>query len=220
MKNVLFVVVVWLVAVGLMHAQEYQVRAVRESMSQGTQPGVQLVLPGVDEKVARQEVRDWLKQFGGKVGSRRGEYYADNAMVPQISDHPVDIYATVQGRKDETVVTMFVNLGGTFLDPKEHKAQFSTFQSMADELGTRLMKAQLEADIREVEKEIRSTERELSHLQREQKRLEEAIEDCERTIKESQERLKENAQSQKETQARLEELNKQLEQLQKRLKDL
>ncbi len=193
--------------------QNYQIKEGTYSMSKGSQPGFEIVLPGVDEKVARDEIKKWMNQFKGKTGTRKGEIYSDNAMIPEISDHPVDIYAVVKKTKDGSVVYVFFDLGGAFLNPGDHKDKFNVAKRMLDKLGKDLVRADLEAKIRATEKEIKNTERELNSLKKQQERLENRIKDCEQTIKESKEALKENAKQQ-------EEKNKELQQQQQRLKEL
>ncbi len=201
-------------------AQHYQIKEGRYPMSKGTQPGFEITLPGVDEKVAREEIKKWMNQFKGKTGTKKGEIYSDNAIIPEISDHPVDIYAVVKKTKDGSVVYVFFDLGGSFLNPNDHKDKFNVVKRMLDKLGKNLVKADLEAKIKATEREIKNTEKDLNTLKKQQERLENKIKDCEQTIKESKEALKENAKQQEETEKMLQQKRQQLKELQEKLKNI
>ncbi len=201
-------------------AQQYQIKEGRYSMSKGTQPGFEITLLGVDEKVTKDEIKKWMNQFKGKTGTRKGEIYSDNATIPEISDHPVDIYAIVKKTKDGSVVYVFFDLGGAFLNSNDHKDKFNVAKRMLDKLGKDLVKADLEAKIKAMEKDIKNTEKDLNTLKKQQEKLENRIKDCEQTIKESKEALKENAKQQEETTKKLLQQQQQLKELQEKLKNI
>ncbi|NPA34133.1 MAG: hypothetical protein GXO48_04285 [Chlorobi bacterium] len=201
-------------------AQQYQIKEGTYSMSKGTQPGFEIVLPGVDEKVAREEIKKWMNQFKGKTGTKKGEIYSDNAIIPEISDHPVDIYAVVKKTKDGSVVYVFFDLGGAFLNPNDHKDKFNIAKRMLDKLGKNLVRADLEAKIKEVEKDIKNAEKELNALKKQQEKLENKIKECEKTIKESKEELKETTKQQEEVTKQLQRKQQHLKELQEKLKNI
>ncbi len=207
---------------GVSWAQDisYEVRDGIFPMQKGQQSGWQIQLEGVDKATVEKAVRSWLKDFGGKVSSKKGEWIVDDVVISAISDHPLDVYAKVVERGKYVFVYVFFDLGGSFLNAGQHPQSWKQAERLVERLGVQLYRQALEARLRAEENTLEKYRKELEKLQQEQKKLENAIEECEKTIEESRKKLAENEQLQEEQKKKIAEQNAKVEALRKKLSEV
>lgn len=199
---------------GTIGTAQVRVETVSEKMSLGTNQGFKVWVEGADEKTATSVVRDWLKQYG-KVKKMKDELVIDDAIVSELSDHPIDIFAYVKEENGGAAVYLFFNLGGAFLNPADHPEMSRTAEKMLEKLGKQIGIEEVNEMLYEAERELKELEQKKQQLLREKESLEKRIEDCQKTIEESKHKLEVNAEEQKKTdeliknqQAKIEEIQK------------
>ena len=95
-----------------------EVKEIYESMSAGRQPGIRALIPHSNPMEVLTNWQLYLKELGIKSKGRNSEIVSANAMLPNLSDKPVDIHAVAEPFKGGTYLKVFTNLGGGFFTGK------------------------------------------------------------------------------------------------------
>jgi hypothetical protein len=115
-------------------AQAEQIIFVKEGaaiMSRGSQNALSVVIPKADAKTVGKEWKSTLKDWNAKVKEKKGEIFADNARIKELSDNnTIDIYSLATDTKEGALLTVFFDLGGAFLSSAQHADKFRTAENL------------------------------------------------------------------------------------------
>ena len=64
-----------------------------------------------------------MKQWHGKVDGKKHEYFTDNASLKPIGENVFDTYAYCKKGSDNIQFIVAVDLGGAFLNDKQHPSR-------------------------------------------------------------------------------------------------
>lgn len=152
-----------------------------KQMSKGDQNCFYIDLPSDNTKLAMDVWKDFMKDYkSGKTKTDRKtkEIFTDNAVVKEMSDNTVDVYARIDG----STLTAWFDLGGAYLSSAQHPKRYPTVEKMLNSYYFKFSKEIAKADLERRESELKSLEKELKKLEDQQKDLHETIEKAKETI--------------------------------------
>jgi hypothetical protein len=134
-----------------------------------------------------------MKSFKAKVSKQKGEIFADNALVKDISDNTIDIYAKTEQTKDNLVyLYVAFNLGGAYLNSSDHADMYKVAEKMLKKFSKDISVDVLSEKLKEQEKILKKKIGEKESLEKRNKNLKEDIEHYKEKIKKAEEEIKEN----------------------------
>jgi hypothetical protein len=161
--SLLTTIAVLLLTINAAQAQrEIIINEVREYMSQGDQTGFEIAILDADPRdVENTWMRIMKKQKAKITNSKKSvEIFADNANIPRVSQQPIDIYAIASKVSYGTRLTVFVDLGASFISSIEHPEAYSAMESFLKDVGH-------QEAVRVVEEELKAQEAVLKELNKE-----------------------------------------------------
>ena len=105
-------------------------------------------------------IKAWKKKMKStkvKVKTSKGEVFADNAVIKKLGDHPMDIYARTEKILGGSKLIVGVNLGGAFLNSKDHKEKYDAFAKFVEEFAENQIRASIIEQVKDAEKELNSS---------------------------------------------------------------
>lgn len=138
-----------------------------QDMSLGDHTAFSLVLDDADDKLVMEVWKDFLKQYGGKTRKvkRSSELYTDDAQASVLGPNPVDIYSLVDGKGSGSVLSIWVDAGGSFVNSEDNPDGADGVEFLLDEFQKSLHVRQVENELKEQEKELKDRERMLAKLE-------------------------------------------------------
>ena len=130
MKNLLALFVFALFTITFSFAQETEM--VLEKKSSNSFP---LTFEDYNKKNLEVEWKRYIKSFGGKVKKNKEtkEFFAENVIIKNISDKPIDIYATIFKSKKTSILTLWFSVDGVFFIPT---AKATSIDNILNEFST------------------------------------------------------------------------------------
>lgn len=91
-------------------------------MSQGENNAFTVEVIGSDTKAIEKAWLDYLKKYKAKTkkDKKSGEFFTDNAKMKTISSNTVDLYSKLGKDGDNSLLTVWFDLGGTYLSTTQH----------------------------------------------------------------------------------------------------
>ena len=201
------------------YAQEIVVRDVTSIMSLGERPGFKIEIKDLSQKNAERMWKDYLRDYKAKSSkSEKNEFYSDDAKISSISKDPIDVYAVFDEKKDITTITVFFDLGNSFID-REH-SEYRSASEFVRQFGVQQVKAVAEEKLKDEEKALKELEKDLGNLEKENEKLNKKIKDCQETIKEAEKDLKNNAKDQDKKKSDISNQKKNVETAKKKVGDI
>ncbi|MBR9919814.1 MAG: hypothetical protein GYB31_03180 [Bacteroidetes bacterium] len=223
MKN-WFILAVLLFAFNVGQAQvAYEVDEETRSMSEGVNHALVLSMEMTDVKLAEDHWSDYLKDYGSKPKKVKGsdELLSDDADIPGIgAGNTVDVYVTFEEVGNNVDVTVWFNLGGAYLNSKDHPSRFEDAMRFLDRYVLSVSKDVVKEELKLEEDRLKDLEKELDKLEKEKSKFEDDIAEAEERIRQAKADIKENESEQTNRQREIENQNKVIEAVKKRLKDL
>ena len=114
-----------------------------------------------------------MKSYKGKVGSSKGEIFCDNAVMTQISDNTIDVYAKIKKVNEGTLLTVFFDLGGAYLNAGDNG--YKSAEKIVYEFAVSAAKDAVDKEIKVEQKALVKLENAQEKLEREKETLEKNI---------------------------------------------
>ena len=195
-KNILLLVIMTALIIPV-SAQEY-VKGVKrdleesiQSMSAGSNNALTLELDNYDKRLAESVWKDFLKKYKGKTKKvkRSDEWFTDDADVGAISSSPVDIYSTIRSTGSGSELTLWVDLGGTFVNSEDHESEFEGVTTFLAGYKRALNMEMIKKELSDQESELKKLERQLVQLEKQNERFHKEIEAWKKRIVENEEKI-------------------------------
>lgn len=183
-------------------------------MSMGTKNAFVVKYNDVDPKIVDDQWSKIVKEYKGKVKKNKAkELFADDVKMKELSNNTVDVYATITENEAEkvTVLTVWYDLGGAFLNKTDHPSQAVAVENMLDRTSMRVMAVKTENIKDNEEDTLKAMNKDLSKLEKEKEDGLKDIEDAKKLIAETEKMLEENAEAQIEKKNEIGEQEKTLE---------
>lgn len=199
-----------------------QVKEGAASMSKGSNNAFSLELRNTQEKEVQKEWEKFLKGYKGKVkfDKKKGETFADDSEIEEMSSNTVDVYSTLRQNGENTVLTVWFDLGGAFLNSSMHGEKVPVAKKMLNEFALSVSRASVEEDLKEQEKVLKDMEKDLKKLEKDKENLENDIKKYEEKIAQAKEDIKQNLEDQKNKAVEIKEQEVKVKEIEQVLKKL
>ncbi len=132
-----------------------------------------------------------LKGMKGKVSDKKF-LFADDCEVKSMGDNSFDVYAVTESVAGGAKLIIAFDLGGAYLNSREHPDRFSAAKSIVYKFAVEQTKAVVSAQLKNQEKVLGQMEKDLASMKKDKEKLEADIEDYKKKIVEAQESIKTN----------------------------
>ena len=161
-----------------------------------------------------------LKDFKGKISEKKGEVFADNAIVKTFNDNnPVDMYTRFEDTKDGNVkMYVAVDLGGAYLSSSEHAEKFKAMKKILYDFAKTRSEEVVNEQIKDASKVLSGLESDQKRLEKDNEELHKNIENYKEKIKKAEEDIKTNLADQEAKKKAIEDQQKAIDALKEKLK--
>ncbi len=162
----------------------------------GSKEGFYVSIPYGNKKQIEKELKDELKDWGGKY--KDGDFvFVDDCKLKEMGKNTFDVYASVsENPEGGAFVSLAIDLGGAYLNSKEHGAQAKVINARLHKFGVKAAKNVVDEEIKEEEKALQEREKELADLEKEQEKLEKEIEDYNKKIADNEKAIEDSKKNQ------------------------
>jgi hypothetical protein len=140
-------------------------------------------------------IKAWKKKMKStkvKVKTSKGEVFADNAVIKKLGDHSMDIYARTEKIVGGSKLIVGVNLGGVFLNSRDHKDKYDSFARFVEEFAESQIRASIIEQIKDAEKELKRRVKAQEYLVKHKESLKNKIVGYKNDIKEAELKISTN----------------------------
>lgn len=165
-------------------------------------------------------MKEWkskMKDYNAKV-SGKDEVFADNAMIKEISDNTVDVYARAEkgGNDNEVKFIVGFQMGEDWLSSSKYPSQFKAAEKIVKDFATKMTKDAIGDKVKTAEKALGKLKDEKSDLEKKNKDLHDDIADYQDKIKKAESDIKTNEDDQAKKQAEVDAQQKVTDELKAR----
>ncbi len=150
-------------------AQKLTLKEEVRANSKGTFPALVMEFPTTTADKVKDAWESFIKEYKGKTNysKKEKEFLTNDATIKEMSENTVDIYARVDDKADKgSSITVWFNLGITYLSQKEFPKQFEVASKMMDKFSQRVSSDLLEQLLKEEEKVLKNLESDLKTWKR------------------------------------------------------
>ncbi|MBP6665380.1 MAG: hypothetical protein KA168_08855 [Chitinophagales bacterium] len=97
--------------------------------------GIKVLMPSANPSVVNKNWKKFLKNCKGKTNLNKEGYFTDNASIPKISENAIDIYSEIDKYPEGTILKVFFDLGGAYLNKTTHAEQHKAATQMLHDFG-------------------------------------------------------------------------------------
>lgn len=180
-------------AVTFFHAQEVKPNEQSVPFSTGSHNAIVVSIPHANKDIVERELRSELKDWGGKYNSSKGEMTATQASMKAMGDKYFDaIGKVIETGNNEIMIAIAVDLGGAFLDSKQHNAQYKVMEEKIRKMAVRASIASIDEELSEQGKVLKTMERDKKEFEENIERSKKDIEDYKKRIADAEQKIKDN----------------------------
>jgi hypothetical protein len=173
-------------------AQEVKTSEESVSFSNGSHNAIVVTIPYANKEVVEKELKSEMKDWGGKHNSSKGEHTAIQASMKAMGSKPFDGYAKIIENGDVIKVAFAVDLGGAYMDSRQHGAQYKVIQERAKKFATKTATTGVENELAAEAKILKEMEKDKSDLEKSIESSKKDIEDYKKRIEEAEQKIKDN----------------------------
>ncbi len=192
------------------------------SCSQGSQNSMSIELRKTEKKDVEKEFTKYIDKYKGKtkLDKKSGEIFSDNAIIKEIGNNDLDIYSRVTESGENTILTVWFDLGGAFLNSEMHPTEYAVAEKIIMEFAISVSKGLLEDQLKEEEKVLKKIEGDLKKLVKDKEGYEKDIEKAKELIAQRENDIRANIDSQKNTAVQIETQNQVVAKVKAKIKSL
>lgn len=97
--------------------------------------GIKVLMPAANPSVVNKNWKKFLKNCKGKTRLGKEGYFTDNASIPKISENVIDVYSKIDKYPEGTILKVFFDLGGAYLNKTTHAEQHKAATQMLHDFG-------------------------------------------------------------------------------------
>lgn len=217
MKKIILSVPAFLLAITV-SAQKIDVKEGSSKFSTGDQNALSTTIFQNTKDEVESKWKNTLKDFKHeKVKSEKNELFADNVVIKEWGNDPVDMYTTFEEDKKMKTVKMnvAVDLGGVYMTSSANSDKYKFIEKMLKEFSVKLTKAPLEEKLKESEKVFVKSQEAQKELEKENKNLKSDIESYKEKVIKAEADVKKNELNQSTKKTEIEAHKKTVEEIKK-----
>jgi len=173
-------------------AQKITVHESRENIGGGNHNALVVQVYGADAKDVEKEWKSKMKDLGAKVSNNKGEWFGDNAVIKEMGNNTIDIYARVDDKKTEVDLVVAFDLGGAFLNSSEHADKYKIVEKMMHDFAVKMTKDAIEYQLKNQQKALDKLTSQQKDLEKQNKNLNDEITDYQNRVKKDQDAIVKN----------------------------
>ncbi len=166
-----------------------------KSMSQGNNNSLSIELPKANEK----DVQNLWEKFTkkemkgkSKYDRKTGEVYTEAARIADMSYNAFNMYATTEVVGAGTLLTVWVDLGGEFLNSDEDADEYKAIEKQLYAFALVVARKQLEDQLKDEQKDLKKLENDLKKLGKDKEGYENDIAKAKELIAEREREIEQN----------------------------
>jgi molecular chaperone DnaK (HSP70) len=200
--------------------QSMRVKEGSMSTSKGSQNALSIEIPFVDEAFFQDELKGYLKDWG-KCKETKGEYCVTLGEWKDYGKKTFDVYARYDFKNDAPVRVSFAfDLGGAYLNSKDHSSQFEMFKKSIESFGRTCASNYINYNLDKENKLLKSLEKEQRNLEEDKSDMEKQIEDYKKKIEENLQKIEENKTTQEKQKEAIKNQTTKIQEIDKKKKDI
>ena len=180
----------------LSYSVQAQISSDRKTMSEGVYEALVIEIPGLNKKTTSKLWTDFTKDFyssRSKYNRKTKEYFTDDVDIAGIGKgNTIDIYTSIAEKSGGSELSMWIDLGGSFLSRSEHGDRYVEAEKMLIRFGLEGAKEKIRLDIEDQEKTLKGLGRDLEKLATAKERYESDIEKAKQMITEAEQGIIDN----------------------------
>ncbi len=206
----LFTLLLTVLSTGAFAQGEVKVTEENYSFSVGSKNSIIVTIPYGKMDIVEKELKNELKEWGGKFNSSKGEYTAMQATEKSMGAKAFDAYARPFASGETVKVAVAIDLGGAYLSSNQHSAQFSAMKEKLKAFAVRAAKECVAEELKAEQKILAGFEKDQKDLEKDKETLLKSIEDYKKKISDAEKKIEENTTNQSK---KKEEIAKQAEKI-------
>lgn len=188
----IFNVMIMISFVSMTMAQKVETQ--KSTMSLGPQTSYYVSVQGADGDLLEDTWKDYVKEFGKSKNNKKAkEYITEMAKVALINGtSPLTLYAQHTEGKGEATTRLWVDLGGAFANPEDHKAQSAGIETFMYDFWIVARKKAISRELAAEEKRLENFNKELKKLENKNQDYHNDIEKAKQKIVEAEKNIETN----------------------------
>ncbi|MEP7168755.1 MAG: hypothetical protein ABI855_05240 [Bacteroidota bacterium] len=219
MKNSILILAV-LAYANIATAQTIMVSEQNATYSTGNQNALVTTIYQNSKDEVVSKWKDYLKDFKNeKVKFDNNEMFADNLLIKDWGNNPVDVYTRFEENKDDHSVKMMVafDLGGAYLTSGKDAAKYAMAEKLVKDFGVKATRFPFEEKIRIAQKLLGNMDGDQKNLEKENKDLHNDIDTYKNKMTKAEDEIKKNEDSQAKKKAQIEAQKTVIEQIKREM---
>jgi septal ring factor EnvC (AmiA/AmiB activator) len=186
------IVIASLIVSSISVAQEIKTTEENVSFSNGSHNAIVVTIPYGNKDAVESALKSEMKDWGGKYNSSKGEYTAMQASMKAMGDKLFDGYAKIIEGGDMIKVAFAVDLGGAYMDSRQHSLQFKVIQERAKKFAAKAATNSIDDELEKEAKVLKSMESDKKDMEKSIESSKSDIEDYKKKIADAEQKIKEN----------------------------
>jgi len=175
------------------YAQEVKTSEESVSFLNGSHNAIVVTIPYGNKEIVEKELKSEMKDWGGKYNSSKGEMQTVGSSSKAMGDKSYDGYAKIISDNDKEIKVAFaVDLGGAYLDSKDHGSQFKAIETRIKKFGAKAAHESIDAELAAEGKVLKELQGNKSDLEKSIENSKKDIEDYKKKIVEAEQKIKDN----------------------------
>lgn len=200
---------------------EVKVSEENQSFSVGSKNCIVVTIPHGEKDFVEKSLQKELKNWNGKSSSSKDEFTMLQGTTKFMGAKAFDAYAKVlPGGDDYLRVAVAVDLGGAFLNSREHQEQYRAMSEQLKKFGKETAESCLDDHLHEENKILDRMQKDLHKLERQKEKDLEDIEDFKRKIIENEKEIEENIKNQEKTKENIKSQEEKIKIFEKKRKEV
>jgi len=200
---------------GIINAQEIKVKEDKEKVNGAINSVLTVMIYEADENAVEKAWKNLMKDYNAKVSIKDG-FFADNALIKELSENTVDIYAFSKKMDEGIKFVVGVDLGGIFVSSAK-PAAYKVMENIVKKFAVDVSKNAVQEKINAAEKEQKKLENSYNNLVTENENLHKNIEDYKNKIFQAEKDIEKNLKDQESAKIAVESQKYAVEQVKKKM---
>lgn len=143
-----------------------QVIEERSSMSEGVHSAFVIELEGADRKLAENEWKDYIGEFGKTKRNRKTkEWVSESIVIPAVDDsYNVQLIGKFEDLRGNSRIQVWLKIDGNFITSEDYTDEARGMKEFLEEYALDVKKAVISKEVEEEQKRLKSIEKDLSKL--------------------------------------------------------
>jgi hypothetical protein len=174
-------------------AQKIKVEEERSNLGGGKNPSFIVTIYEASEDDINSGWKSIMKGYNGKVTTKDDGHMADNVVIKELGNNTNDVYYKVEKVSDkEHKLIVAVNLGGAFMNSKDHSTQTEFYKKLMKDFASKSSKDAFADELKLATKALVKLQSNQKGLEKDQVDLKKEIENFKAKIKHDEEDIAKN----------------------------